>query len=147
MTPSPEQLPTKAKEASSPHVVRLAPLDTNPAFQCLRIMIWQYRWQCLWCLWQWYDNVYDDSLESDRLKTINIKPWTPITYRNCVLYWMCADRYHSDNYHSCWHWMQLPSWWSWHQVPSYKKIQYTDRKLNCKCTLSHQLLTNDTIQE
>ena len=46
---------------------------------------------------QWYDNVYDDSLESDRLKTINIKPWTPITYRNCVLYWICADRYHSDN--------------------------------------------------
>ena len=35
MTPSLEGLPTKAKEAPSPHEVRLAPLDTNPAFQCL----------------------------------------------------------------------------------------------------------------
>ena len=33
MTPS-EGLPTKAKEALSPHEVRLAPLDTNPVFQC-----------------------------------------------------------------------------------------------------------------
>ena len=30
-----EGLPTKAKEASSPHEVRLALLDTNTAFQCL----------------------------------------------------------------------------------------------------------------
>ena len=28
-------LPTKAKEAPSPHKVRLAPLDTNTVFQCL----------------------------------------------------------------------------------------------------------------
>ena len=35
MTPSLEGLPTKAKEARSPHKVRLAPLDTNPVFQCL----------------------------------------------------------------------------------------------------------------
>ena len=28
-------LPTKAKEATSPHEVRLAPLDTNPVFQSL----------------------------------------------------------------------------------------------------------------
>ena len=27
---------------------------------------------------------YDDMLESGRLKTINIKSWKPITYRNCV---------------------------------------------------------------
>ena len=35
MTPSLEGLPTKAKEAPSPHEVRLAPLDTNPVFQSL----------------------------------------------------------------------------------------------------------------
>ena len=35
MRPSLEGLPTKAKEAPSPHEVRLAPLDTNPVFQCL----------------------------------------------------------------------------------------------------------------
>ena len=35
MTPSLEGWPTKAKEAPSPHEVRLAPLDTNPVFQCL----------------------------------------------------------------------------------------------------------------
>ena len=35
MTPSLERLPTKSKEAPSPHEVRLAPLDTNPVFQCL----------------------------------------------------------------------------------------------------------------
>ena len=28
---------------------------------------------------------YDDTLESGRLKTINIKPWKPIIYKNCVL--------------------------------------------------------------
>ena len=33
MTPSLEGLPTKAKEAPSPHEVRLVPLDTNPVFQ------------------------------------------------------------------------------------------------------------------
>ena len=36
MTPSLEWCPTKAKEAPSPHEVRLAPLDTKPVFQCLR---------------------------------------------------------------------------------------------------------------
>ena len=36
MTPSLEGWPTKAKEAPSPHEVRLAPLDTNPIFQGLR---------------------------------------------------------------------------------------------------------------
>ena len=35
MTPSQEWLPTKAKEAPSPHEVKLALLDTNPVFQCL----------------------------------------------------------------------------------------------------------------
>ena len=35
MTPSLEGWPTKAKEAPSPHKVRLAPLDTNPVFQSL----------------------------------------------------------------------------------------------------------------
>ena len=35
MTPSLEGWPTKAKEAPSPHEVRLAPLDTNPVFQSL----------------------------------------------------------------------------------------------------------------
>ena len=33
--PSLEGWPTKAKEAPSPHEVRLAPLDTNPVFQNL----------------------------------------------------------------------------------------------------------------
>ena len=36
MTTSLEGLPPKTKEATSPHEVRLAPLDTNPVFQCLR---------------------------------------------------------------------------------------------------------------
>ena len=35
VTPSLEGLPTKAKEAPFPHEVRVAPLDTNPVFQCL----------------------------------------------------------------------------------------------------------------
>ena len=34
MTPSLEGSPTKAKEAPSPHEVRMAPLDTNPVFEC-----------------------------------------------------------------------------------------------------------------
>ena len=33
--PSLEGLPTKAKEAPSPHRVRLTPLDTNPVFHSL----------------------------------------------------------------------------------------------------------------
>ena len=36
MTPSLEGWPIKAKEAPSPHEVRLVPLDTNPVFQSLR---------------------------------------------------------------------------------------------------------------
>ena len=39
MIPSLEGWPTKAKEAPSPHEVRLTPLDTNPEFQCLRANI------------------------------------------------------------------------------------------------------------
>ena len=35
VTPSLKGSPTKAKEACSPHQVRLAPLDINPVFQCL----------------------------------------------------------------------------------------------------------------
>ena len=35
MTPSLEGFPTKAKEALSPHEVRLTPLEGNPIFQCL----------------------------------------------------------------------------------------------------------------
>ena len=35
MTPSLEGWPTKAKQAPSPHEVRLAPLDTNTVFQSL----------------------------------------------------------------------------------------------------------------
>ena len=35
MTPLLEGWPTKAKEAPSPHEVRLAPLDTNPVFHSL----------------------------------------------------------------------------------------------------------------
>ena len=34
--PSLEGWPTKAKEAPSPHEVRLALRETNPVFQCLR---------------------------------------------------------------------------------------------------------------
>ena len=37
VTPSLEGWPTKAKEAPSPHEVRLAPLDTNPVFQSLKV--------------------------------------------------------------------------------------------------------------
>ena len=37
--PSLEGLPTKAKEAPSPHEVRLTPLDTNPVFHSLRDVI------------------------------------------------------------------------------------------------------------
>ena len=36
MIPLLEGWPTKAKEAGSPHEVRLTPLDTNPAFQCFK---------------------------------------------------------------------------------------------------------------
>ena len=36
MTTTLEGWPTKAKEARSPHEVRLALLGTNPVFQCLR---------------------------------------------------------------------------------------------------------------
>ena len=35
MTPSLEGWPTKAKEAPSPHKVRMSPLDINPVFQSL----------------------------------------------------------------------------------------------------------------
>ena len=38
MTPSLEGWLTKAKEAPSPHEVRLAALDTNPVFQSLGYM-------------------------------------------------------------------------------------------------------------
>ena len=34
-THSTYSIPTKAKEAPSPHEVRLAPMGTNPVFQCL----------------------------------------------------------------------------------------------------------------
>ena len=37
VTPSLEGWPTKAKEAPSPHEVRLALLDTNPVFQSLGV--------------------------------------------------------------------------------------------------------------
>ena len=37
MTPSLEGSQTKAKEAPSPHDVRLALLDNNPVFQCVRV--------------------------------------------------------------------------------------------------------------
>ena len=36
MTLSLEGWPTKTKAAPSPHEVRLAPLDNNPVFQCVR---------------------------------------------------------------------------------------------------------------
>ena len=36
MTRSLGRWPTKAKEAPSPHEVRLATLDTNPVLQCIR---------------------------------------------------------------------------------------------------------------
>ena len=37
VTPSLEGSPAKAKEAPSPHEVRLAQLDTNPVFRCLGV--------------------------------------------------------------------------------------------------------------
>ena len=39
MIPSLEGWPTKAKEAPSPHEVRLTPLDTNPVFQYLILFL------------------------------------------------------------------------------------------------------------
>ena len=39
MTPSVEGSPTKAKEALSSHEIKLALLDTNPVFQCLRVSL------------------------------------------------------------------------------------------------------------
>ena len=38
MTPSLEGWPTKAKEAPSPHEVRLTPLDTNPVVVCNKLL-------------------------------------------------------------------------------------------------------------
>ena len=40
MTPSLEGWPTKAKEAPSPHEIRLALLDTNPVFQSIGEKSW-----------------------------------------------------------------------------------------------------------
>ena len=37
VTPTLEGSPIKAKEAPSPHEVRLTLLDTNPVFQCLGV--------------------------------------------------------------------------------------------------------------
>ena len=48
MIPSLEGWPTKAKEAPSPHEVRLTPLDTNPVLHCLGDKCFQ----CLRDLWQ-----------------------------------------------------------------------------------------------
>ena len=42
MTPSLEGLPTKAKEAPSPHEVKLALLYTNPVFQSLGGKLTEY---------------------------------------------------------------------------------------------------------
>ena len=39
MIPSLEGWPTKAKEAPSPHEVRMFPLDTNPVFQSLGVKL------------------------------------------------------------------------------------------------------------
>ena len=39
MIPSLEGWPTKAKEAPSPHEVRLTQLDTNPVFLCLEVLL------------------------------------------------------------------------------------------------------------
>ena len=43
MIPSLEGSQTKAKEAPSPQEVSLAPLDTNPVFQCLgeKYILWK----------------------------------------------------------------------------------------------------------
>ena len=48
MTPSLEGLPTKAKEAPSPHEIRLAPLDTSPVFQSLGVNQQIQKNQFLW---------------------------------------------------------------------------------------------------
>ena len=59
MTPSLEGWLVKAKEAPSPHEVRLAPLDTNPVFQSLggteltlkvkRVMLMMLSIDLVWC--------------------------------------------------------------------------------------------------
>ena len=45
VTPSLEEWPTKAKEAPSPHEVSLAPLDSNPVFQCFGENFQKYKVQ------------------------------------------------------------------------------------------------------
>ena len=57
MTPSPEGWPTKAKEAPSPHEVKLAPLDTNPVFQRLKLKM-------INVLFLWYENLLDSFKQS-----------------------------------------------------------------------------------
>ena len=48
VTPSLEGSPTKAKEATSPHEVRLDPLDTNPVLQCLGVKSLQRAHLCIY---------------------------------------------------------------------------------------------------
>ena len=42
MIPSLECWPTKAKDAPSPHEVKLTPVDTKPVFQCLGVSSYDY---------------------------------------------------------------------------------------------------------
>ena len=49
MIQSLEEGPTKAKEAPSPHEVRLTPLDTNPVFEFSgESSVWNFTFLNLW---------------------------------------------------------------------------------------------------
>ena len=69
MTPPLEGLPTKAKEAPSPHGVRLAPLDTSPVFQRL--------------------GGKDEIIDKSKLFEEQIKLWK--TRKGLKGYWPCED--------------------------------------------------------
>ena len=76
MTSSLEGWPTKAKEAPSPHEVRLAPLDINPVFQNLRVILLKScsvgtnKISDLYEIWQ----------QHKQLKTIEMSEAWPDTY-------------------------------------------------------------------
>ena len=61
--PSLEGLPAKAKEAPSPHEVRLATLDTNPAFQSLGgdfcfAFVWSFIYEALKLSYNEFEDIW-----------------------------------------------------------------------------------------
>ena len=100
-----------AKRCISPHFFFISPFWYPPFFGNIHSPSWHPSRE--------NTRFYDDTPESGKLKTIQShENLLPIETVSKV--WICPDRYHIDNWHSCWH--CVPSWWSWHQVPSYKNI-------------------------